>query len=289
MITLVILMILKMNSYLNKWRGGIMKKKIKIMIRVIAIFSIITIVWLGYCGFEWSWGPFCKLHDLKTKNLAGNNEKYAVENVEEQTNSLLAGKRICFLGSSVTYGAASMGESFVDFLRKRDGIVATKDAVSGTTLVDQGTDSYIERLKKLDKNMELDLFVCQLSTNDATQNKFLGNISDSKDLNAFDKSTITGAIEYIIAYSQETWDCPVVFYTNPQYDNENYQKMVERLLQLQQKWDIGVINMWDNPEFNQISEKERTLYMADAIHPTKAGYLLWWTPYMEKYLIEYKK
>jgi hypothetical protein len=265
-----------------------MRKKTKIMIRVIAIFIFITIVWFGYCGFEWSWGPFCKLHDLKTKNLAGNNKKYAVENAEKQPNSILTGKRICFLGSSVTYGAASMGESFVDFLKKRDGIVATKDAVSGTTLVDQGTGSYIERFKKLDKNMKLDLFVCQLSTNDATQNKLLGDISDSKDLNVFDTSTVTGAIEYIICYAQQTWGCPVVFYTNPKYDNANYQNMVDKLLQLQGKWDIGVIDMWDDSEFNQISEEERTLYMADAIHPTKAGYLLWWTPYLEKYLINYE-
>lgn len=27
--------------------------------------------------------------------------------------------------------------------------------------------------------------------------------------------------------------------------------------------------------------------MADEIHPTQAGYLEWWTPKMEKYIIDY--
>lgn len=37
---------------------------------------------------------------------------------------------------------------------------------------------------------------------------------------------------------------------------------------------------YSNKEFNNISAEERSLYMADNIHPTKAGYLEWWTPYM---------
>lgn len=29
--------------------------------------------------------------------------------------------------------------------------------------------------------------------------------------------------------------------------------------------------------------------MADKIHPTKAGYLEWWTPKMEQYIYDYIK
>lgn len=52
-----------------------------------------------------------------------------------------------FLGSSVTYGAASQGVSFADFIARRNGCEAIKEAVSGTTLVDNGSDSYVSRLK----------------------------------------------------------------------------------------------------------------------------------------------
>lgn len=85
------------------------------------------------------------------------------------SSKILAGK-IIFLGSSVTYGAASQGVSFVDFLTSHDQCVVYKEAVSGTTLVDDGPDSYISRMKKLQVS-KADLFVCQLSTNDATQKK----------------------------------------------------------------------------------------------------------------------
>ena len=68
----------------------------------------------------------------------GNSAEYSLASVQPLPDSTLTGKNIFFLGSSVTYGACSMHESFVDFLAKRDGINALKEAVSGTTLVDNG-------------------------------------------------------------------------------------------------------------------------------------------------------
>ena len=142
-------------------------------------------------------------------------------------------KKYIFLGSSVTYGSAAGGYSFVDMLAEKNQIDCIKEAVSGTTLVDNGPDSYVQRMiHNLDKEMECEQFVCQLSTNDATQGMPLGKVSVSIKLEDFDTSTIIGAIEYIICYARTTWQCPVTFYTNTYYDNENYQKMVEIMLSL---------------------------------------------------------
>ena len=83
----------------------------------------------------------------------------------------LGGKRIIFLGSSVTYGACAMGQSFIEALEEKDGIIAIKEAVSGTLLVDEDVadgKSYIARLATIDTNIKADAFVCQLSTNDAS-------------------------------------------------------------------------------------------------------------------------
>ena len=219
----------------------------------------------------------------------GNSREYNVENVETLADSPLKGKKVIFLGSSVTLGMASHGTSFVEYMEKRDQIVVVaKEAVSGTTLVDNGKNSYIERMKNnLDKSAEVDLFICQLSTNDASQKNPLGEVSSSKDKADFDTSTITGAIEYIIAYAKETWNCDVVFYTGSRYDDETYDAMVDNLLKVQEKWDIGVITMGNNDVFNNIDTKTRQLYMNDNIHPLKAGYLRWWTPYIEEYLYTY--
>lgn len=257
-----------------------LKKWVLIVVSLILCIAL----WLAFCGYQWSWGPFAKLHDIKTAGLAGNAAQYAPEQVEKTADSPLSGKHIIFLGSSVTYGASAKGKSFVDYIAAQNGCIITKETVSGTTLVDSGMDSYISRLKKLSAETPADLFVCQLSTNDASQDKPLGKIGESFDLEKFDTATVAGAMEYIIVYAQQTWDCPVIFYTNPRYDSEKYMAMVELLTEVAEKWDISVIDMWNDDTFNSITDEQRTLYMADVIHPTQAGYLEWWTPYIEEFL-----
>lgn len=199
--------------------------------------------------------------------------------------NILRGKHIIYLGSSVTYGFASDGISFADFISQRNGTTFTKEAVSGTTLVDEGPDSYISRMKTI-KDPAADLFICQLSTNDATLQKPFGYVSSSRDISTFDTKTIAGAMEYIIAYARETWNCPVVFYTSPRYDSREYQQMVDLLYVIREKWTLPVIDMWNDLIFNHISEEDRARYMQDPIHPLRAGYLEWWTPYMEQELRE---
>lgn len=252
----------------------------------IACVAVAVTAWIAFCGYQWSWGPFAKLHNMKTAGLPGNADIYLPQNIPSLENSPLNGKHLVFLGSSVTYGSASKGISFADYISARNGCIITKEAVSGTTLVDEGSASYISRLKKLDTKMTVDLFVCQLSTNDATQGKPLGTVSNSTNLADFDIQTVAGAIEYIIAYADVTWGCPVVFYTNPRYDSNEYAEMVTLLQKIADKWNIPIIDMWNDNDFCAITSEQNDLYMADSIHPTRAGYLEWWTPYMEQVLYQ---
>lgn len=261
-----------------------MKKQGKHILAGILVL-LAVLLWLMFCGYQWSWGPFSSVHDLKTSRLPGNADPYNVTHTQPLENSPLEGKTIVFLGSSVTYGAAAKGVSFADYIGARNRCNIVKEAVNGTTLVDEGFSSYISRMKKLDVP-NADLFVCQLSTNDATQKKPLGTVSGSDQIGDFDTSTVAGAIESIVAYAKETWGCPVVFYTNPRYESEAYGEMVELLLELSEKWDITVVDMWNDDAFNDITKEQRELYMADAIHPTQAGYLEWWTPEIEKALYQ---
>lgn len=259
-----------------------MKRK---FIMIILAVAVLIVAWIAFCGYQWSWGPFMKLHDLKTANLPGNAPEYGISSIVPVENSPLKGKTIVFLGSSVTYGASSMGVSFADDLGAKYDCRIVKEAVSGTTLVDDGLDSYVSRLEKLDTE-QADFFVCQLSTNDATQKKSMGSISADKDISSFDTQAVAGAMEYIIEYANEKWNCPVYFYTNSHYDSEAYAQMVNLLPKLQEKWGIRIIDLWNDADFNDISKEQRALYMADAIHPTQAGYLFWWLPKFEVALLE---
>lgn len=230
--------------------------------------------------------------------LPGNAPDYDLSKVAENPESSLNGKKILFLGSSVTYGA--VGVSFVEYLVQKDGVIADKRAISGTTLVDEESvfarvgfgngDSYVRRLRKQVKTSDrYECFVCQLSTNDASSGKPIGFISQSRELEEFDTLTVTGAMEYIIAYVRKHWNCPIVFYTACFYENPIYEEMVRNLYALRDKWGIEIIDLYTDKEFNRISDKERALYMMDEIHPTRAGYLNWWLPEFEKRLEEILK
>lgn len=270
---------------MTKAKGSKKKKVITIIAIVVVILALIELVAIGILG---GIGPLGFLRGVMQGRMEGNRSPYSFDLITPLEDSPLKDGKICVLGSSVVYGASSQQVAVGEFLSKRFDCDLTKEAVSGTTLVDNGEKSYIQRmLNNIDPNEHFDLFVCQLSTNDATQELPLGEIVDSTDLNDFDTSTVTGAIQYVICYARQTWNCPVVFFTGSRYDSPAYEAMVQRLLELKDIYEIGVLDLWTSDSFNNISDAQRSLYMDDNIHPTKAGYRDWWGPEMETQLLDY--
>lgn len=266
-----------------------MKKAVKIIGIVLAVLVGLELLLQGYILIE----------AKKREKAPGNAADCAYELTPKNENTVLNGKRIVFLGSSVTFGSAAEGQSFVEYLVHRDGVDAIKEAKSCTTLVDKTSlfaliafgngESYIKRLKKIDPAEKADCVVVQLSTNDATMKLPLGDVSEGKMLSDFDTKTVTGAMEYIIRYAKDTWNCPVVFYTGAYYESEPYAAMVNRLRELKDKWGVGVIDLNTDADFNEIDKETYDLYMFDPIHPTKAGYRDWWGPEIEKQLALFLK
>lgn len=251
------------------------------------------------------------------EGIDANNERFYVENVQRVENSPLAGKTIYWLGSSVTYGANSGGFAMAEFLAAKTGAICKKDAVSGTTIFDDGktentgAKSYTRRLRYgnvFDTNEHIDAFICQISTNDAITNRLSkrGEITDSSvvDKTEFDLTTTLGGVEYIISYVTEIWKCPVYFYSGSYFGDSgsgarangnpsgtNYGKLVDEVKQVVAKWqdlgyDVDVIDLFNDAEFNnQVSDDYYKWCTNDPIHPMRAGYLNWWMPYFEQYLI----
>jgi len=231
----------------------------------------------------------CNGNDADETTTTTTTTTLEEENEPEESEPTLDGKKFLFLGSSVTYGSNSGGKSFVDFIKENNDCTCYKFAVSGTTLVDNGSSSYIQRLKNDTRKVKtVDHLICQLSTNDASQSKPLGYLSDSFEMEDFDTSTVIGAIEYIIAYSKDRWGCKVSFYTGTVYTKPtsgNYEDMIEALYDIQEKWDIGILDLWNDEEMNAVSSRNYAKYMADdGIHPTLRGYEEWWTPKFEEFL-----
>lgn len=221
----------------------------------------------------------------------GNLDAYSVSSFPTMENSPVKGNTYYWLGSSVTLGASAMNESMADFFAKKHDCICIKNAVSGTTLANQNGNSYVARfdayLQSDQKAEHMDAVIVQLSTNDQLMESF-GEITadDVRDPGAFDTTTTFGAIEYIIATAKQTWGCPVLFYTNPPTGYESYMTMVLGLYDIAAKWDIEVIDLFMDLEFNNNpTEEQRKLWMSDKIHPTKAGYRDWWLPKFEDALM----
>ncbi len=253
---------------------------------------------------------------LGTDKTANDADFYA-EKVARAENSPLAGKTIYWLGSSVTYGASSGGESMAEFLAAKTGAKCVKEAVSGTTIFDDGKTadtgerSYTRRLTEsavFDTAEHVDAFICQISTNDATKAR-LGKrgaltAATETDKVFFDRATTLGGVEYIISYVTEVWDCPVYFYSGSYFGDEgegvrvngdpsgsNYAQLIEDVKGAVAKWqslgyEVDVIDLYNDADFNaQVSDEYYKWCTKDAIHPERAGYLNWWMPYFEQFLI----
>lgn len=176
----------------------------------------------------------------------------------------LTGKNLLFLGSSVTYGSASGGVSFADLMAQQLGCTCIKEAVSGTTLADLAPSSYISRLKALDLPQKPDLFICQLSTNDATRNIPLADVER--------------AIRRIVGHVQDTFGCPVLFYTGTFFESPAYRDMIDLLYRLREESPFHILDLYHDPDMCAVATDDYARYMSDPIHPTLVGYRDWWTP-----------
>lgn len=216
----------------------------------------------------------------------GNREQFSLDNVTYNPNSPINGKHVGFLGSSITYGYAAKGVSFVDYLAARDGVVVTKSAISGTTLAGSNHDNYLYRLKH-DFNDHYDLFVCQLSTNDGRSGIKLGKITPDDQRGDFDTETTLGAIEEVCSYVGTELKCPLAFYVCLRDDpTGEYEKLIKQLKSLQRKWNFKIIDLFHDEALNS-SMKAHPYSMWDDAHPTQEGYFKVWLPFFEKELAKY--
>lgn len=176
----------------------------------------------------------------------------------------LSGKTVLFLGSSVTYGSASGGVSFADITAEQLGFTCVKEAVSGTTLADLEDSSYVARLKKVDPDLHPDLFVCQLSTNDASRRIPLADVEQ--------------ALRFILDYVSRTFGCPILFYTGTFFESREYRDMIDLLYRLRQEVPFFILDLYHDRDMLSVSDADYGIYMSDPIHPTLTGYREWWSP-----------
>lgn len=212
-------------------------------------------------------------------------------------------------GFTAKYGA---GDTVYKYAR--DGFtlsyVKERYTSSGERIENAYNQSYVGLLKEAigrHGNDEVDTMFVQLSTNDISQYKTAAGVSgghldfgavsaDSvRDSEAFDVNTSFGALEYIVAKAQETWNCKVVIYVCHMSTSEfsafksngfdyskmdgssDYALMRNAALQIAEKWGLGVIDLWGDAEVNKALHGNAPRYIADTLHLHLLGYerVLW--------------
>ena len=253
----------------------------KIVVRVlIGVAAFLLVEWC-FIGWKFNFGPFKALGEIRLKGMPGNSDAYDFSKIEPMENSPLQSKTVLFLGSSVTNGAAALHQSIPEYFAARMGCTAIKEAVDGTTLCDTGKSSYIQRmLNNVDPDQQIDLVVCQLSTNDASRGCRWG-------ISAMIPPPSPGAIEYIIRYAKGRGTARWCSTRTPAMTATPTLPWSAACMKLPKKEDVGVLDLWSDDAFNSISEEQRALYMKDNIHPYKSGYRDWWGPELEKQLLAY--
>ena len=227
-------------------------------------------------------GDTMAMREMSLSLLPGNRRAYSPSLFEEDKDSPLLGETMLFLGSSVTRGYGSLGDSFPECFHWMDGVIFTKEAVDGTTLADKDEKSYLSRLRNHEGETFEYMFV-QLSTNDACQKVPLGN----KD--SHDTGTTFGSLNEILGIGSKISATLPIVWSNPYFKNERYREMVAICKEIAAEGRCLFLNLYEDPEVNSISKKERRLYLMDDIHPTKAGYRDWLFPYIRDFVLDFPR
>ncbi len=263
------------NQEHGQWISDVDVKTLGGLVRTVAAQDSVEMTHLGVDGFLWN----AEISSFTVKTSADSAHKHLLAHPLSQT-------KIFYLGSSITRGEASNGVAFGELLHSLTGNPFVKEAVSGTTLVDNGTSSYVQRLKNLDFAEKPDYLVVQLSTNDFSQGKPLDPVQDGTASTDFNTSTVSGAIQYIIAYAKEQCPtCKVVFYTGAVKSNWGFRTQYGEYINNQfkticEKWDIEPLDIF------HASYKSYDFFMSDDIHPTIEGYAFGWTPLFMQYFMD---
>lgn len=217
-----------------------------------------------------------------TDGQPGNAVTYDFSSITPIDGNPWQGKTLAMLGSSVAYGAYSLADGPGEYIAHRLDMRLVKEAVSGTTLADLDDSSYVHRLDtRLPANLPVDVFLCQLSTNDASHSVPIGDAGET------DTHTVAGALNHIAETVRERWNCPLIYFTGAHFDSPQYQAMVELLFDMQRIHGFGIIDLWNDAAWNAIPDDRRALYMHDPVHPTRAGYRDWWGPEMVRQLLDF--
>lgn len=209
------------------------------------------------------------------------------------TDAALSGKSALFVGDSISVGAAdtAMAYGWGGRIGRKYGMEWVNNSRSGATFAEDAdnltNETIVEQIEiKGDKSF--DYVIIEGGVNDASANRPLGKISNSYDINDFDRNTFAGALEAALAYATTTWpDAHIGFVVTFQVNTidksatSQYYNVARTVCQ---KWNVPYLDL-NGETVKAELDIENTTYLSDGLHPNAAAYDMLVDNYIEAWML----
>ena len=214
-----------------------------------------------------------------------------------ESNSPLKGKKMLFMGDSISYGSGDgaspfrTGRAWAGRIQDWTGAITTNASVSGAKASFVSGDDKAKWLYtqfNSNKNKEFDIIVMHGGVNDARHNRKVGEILDTDDASKLNKAmdTYVGGLQWLFYnVKKEQPNAKLFFIANHRLDGhstgnaKNMSPYFDMAKQLCEKYGIIFIDLYNNKELNDKLETTTTKYLPDTLHLNAAGYDII-TPYI---------
>ena len=214
---------------------------------------------------------------------------------QTSTSSPLSGKKMLFMGDSISYGSGDAaspfrtGRAWAGRIADLTGAITTNASVSGAKVSYQrGDDNWVYSQYVPHQNTKFDIIVMHGGVNDARHERPVGTLSEGKDEATLKKnqSSYAGGLEWIFYnVSKTNTDAKLFFIANHRLDGHDKGKAKDMSEYFNiakaacEKWGIIFIDLYNNKELNDKLQTTTTKYLPDTLHLNAAGYDII-TPYI---------
>ncbi len=212
-----------------------------------------------------------------------------------ESTSPLNGKKMLFMGDSISYGSGDgaspfrTGRAWAGRIADRTGAITTNASVGGAKVSFlAGDDNWVYSQYLPHANEKFDIIVMHGGVNDARHNRSVGKLSEGKDeatLNA-NLGNYAGGLEWMFYNVKKTnSEAKLFFIANHRLDGhstgraKNMSAYFNIAKEACEKWGVIFIDLYNNKELNDKLETTTTKYLPDTLHLNAAGYDII-TPYI---------
>ncbi len=212
-----------------------------------------------------------------------------------ESTSPLNGKKMLFMGDSISYGSGDAaspfrtGRAWAGRIADLTGAITTNASVSGAKVSFQrGDDNWVYSQYEPHANTKFDIIVMHGGVNDARYDRPVGALSEGKDEATLTKNqtSYVGGLEWIFYnVSKTNTEAKLFFIANHHLDGhskgsaKDMSAYFTAAKQACEKWGVIFIDLYNNKELNDKLETTTTKYLPDTLHLNAAGYDII-TPYI---------